>query len=133
MPHTKVRETMAMMKAIHAQESRAEALKKAAFVVERLRQMKLKNAAALVTQGIDDTLSYYGFRSEHWRRIRTNNPLERILREVRRRTQMVGSFPDSHAALMLVAARLRHVSGSKWGTRRYLDMDLLRHHLQEAS
>ena len=132
-PHTKVREVMAMMKAIHAQESRAEAKKKAAFVVERLRQMKLKNAALLVAEGIEDTLSYYAFPPEHWRRIRTNNPLERILREVRRRTQVVGSFPDGHAALMLVAARLRHVSGSKWGTRRYLDMDLLRHHLQQAS
>jgi transposase-like protein len=132
-PHTNVREVMAMMKAIHAQENRTEAKKKAAFVVERLQQMKLKNAALLVVDGIDDTLSYYGFPPEHWRRIRTNNPLERIIREVRRRTQVVGSFPDGHAALMLVAARLRHVSGSKWGTRRYLDMDLLRHHLQEAS
>ena len=130
---TQVRDVMAMLKAVHAQESRAEALKKAAFVIERLRQMKLKNAAAIVTDGIEDTLSYYAFPPEHWRRIRTNNPLERIIREVRRRTQVVGSFPDGHAALMLVAARLRHVSGSKWGTRRYLDMDLLRHHLQEAS
>jgi putative transposase len=101
--------------------------------VPKLRQMKLKNVALLVADGIDDTLSYYGFPPEHWRRIGTNNPLERILREVRRRTQVVGSFPDGHAALMLVAARLRHVSGSKWGTRRYLDMGLLRRHLQEAS
>ena len=52
--------------------------------------------------------------------------------EARRRTQVVDSFPDGRAAPMLVAARLRHVSGSKWGTRRYLDLDLLRHHLQEA-
>jgi putative transposase len=123
---------MAMLKAVHAQESRAEAKKKAAFVVERLRQMKLKNAAAIVSEGIEDTMSYYAFPPEHWRRIRTNNPLERIIREVRRRTRVVGSFPDGHAALMLVAARLRHVSGSKWGTRRYLDMTLLRNRFQEA-
>ena len=131
-PHTKVREVIAMIKAIHAQENRTEAKKKAAFVVERLRQLKLKNAALLVAEGIEDTLSYYRFPAEHWRRMRTNNPLERILREVRRGTQVVGSFPDSHAALMLVAARLRHVSGSKWGTRRYLDMTLLRGRFQEA-
>lgn len=62
-----------MMKAIHAQEDRAEALKKAAFVVERLRQMKLKNEALLVAEGLEDTLSYYAFPPEHWRRIRTNN------------------------------------------------------------
>ena len=38
---------------------------------------------------------------------------------------MVGAFPDGQSALMLVAARLRHVSGTKWGTRRYLTMDRL--------
>ena len=70
-------------------------------------------------------LSYYGFPAEHWRRIRTNNPLERIMKEVRRRTRVVGAFPDGESALMLVGARLRHVAGTKWGTRKYLDMDLI--------
>ena len=60
----------------------------------------------------------------HWIRIRTNNPLERLLREIRRRTRVVGSFPDGHSALMLSAARLRHIAGTKWGTRRYLTMEL---------
>ena len=73
----------------------------------------------------NETLAYYDFPSEHWRRIRTNNPLERILREVRRRTRVVGAFPDGNSALMLVAARLRHIAGTRWGTRRYLNMDLL--------
>ncbi len=58
-------------------------------------------------------------------RIRTNNPLERIIREIRRRTRVVGAFPDGHAALMLCAARLRHIAGTKWGTRRYLTMEPL--------
>jgi hypothetical protein len=43
----------------------------------------------------------------HWRQIRTNNPLERIIREIRRRTRVVGAFPDGHSALMLSAPRLR--------------------------
>ena len=60
---------------------------------------------------------------EHWRCLRTNNPLERLLREVRRRTRVVGAFPDGKSALMLAAARLRHVAGTKWGVRRYLDMN----------
>ena len=51
--------------------------------------------------------------------------LERIMKEIRRRTRVVGAFPDGKSALMLVAARLRHISGTKWGTRRYLDMDRL--------
>ena len=52
--------------------------------------------------------------------------MERINREVRRRTRVVAAFPDGQSALMLVAARLRHIAGTKWGTRRYLDMSRLR-------
>ncbi|MCC6971729.1 MAG: transposase [Phycisphaerales bacterium] len=66
------------------------------------------------------------FPREHWRCLRTNNPMERLNREVRRRTRVVGAFPDGQSALMLVAARLRHVAGTRWGTRRYLDMSRLR-------
>ena len=87
--------------------------------------MKLANAAKIVEEGAEETLSYYEFPSQHWRSIRTNNPLERIMREVRRRTRVVGAFPDGQSALMLVAARLRHIAGTKWGTRRYLNMDRL--------
>ena len=48
------------------------------------------------------------------------------MREIRRRTRVVGAFPDGRSALMLVAARLRHVAGTRWGTKRYLDMERLR-------
>jgi putative transposase len=125
-PKTKVKEVATMLKAIHAQENRQEARKKAQCVCEKLEKMKLKKAAKFVRDGIAETLSYYSFPAEHWQRIRTNNPLERILREVRRRTRVVGSFPDGQSALMLAAARLRHVAGTKWGTLRYLDVKLLK-------
>ena len=72
-----------------------------------------------------ETLSYYAFPQSHWRHLRTNNPLERIMKEIRRRTRVVGSFPDGESALMLVAARLRHVSGTRWGTRLYMNMQRL--------
>ena len=85
----------------------------------------MNEAAKKLEDSIHETLTYYNFPSEHWRRIRTNNPLERILREVRRRTRVVGAFPDGNSALMLVAARLRHIAGTRWGTRRYLNMELL--------
>ena len=62
---------------------------------------------------------------EHWLRIRTNNPLERIMREIRRRARVVGSFPGGPSALMLVAARLRHIAATRWGTRKYMDMERL--------
>jgi putative transposase len=53
------------------------------------------------------------------------------MREIRRRTRVVGAFPDGRSALMLVAARLRHIAGTRWGTKRYLDMERLREQGQE--
>ena len=88
--------------------------------------MKLPAAAQKIREGICETLTYYHFPSEHRRHIWTNNPLERLMREIRRRSRVVGCFPDGNSALMLAAARLRHISGTRWGTRRYMDMDHLR-------
>jgi transposase-like protein len=46
--------------------------------------------------------------------------------EIKRRTRVVGNFPDGESALMLAAARLRHIAGTRWGTRKYMDMERLR-------
>ena len=131
-PKSKVGEVAAMLKAIHAQEDREAALAKIGAVVEKLQAMKLRDAAACVAEGAEETLRYMKFPREHWRSLRTNNPLERLMREIRRRTRVVGAFPDGNSALMLVAARLRHVAGTKWGTRCYLDMERLRTQDREA-
>jgi transposase-like protein len=125
-PKSKVKTVAAMLKAIHAQEDREAALRKAEDVATKLKAMKLGKAAEIVREGVAETLSYMSFPTEHWRQIRTNNPLERIMREIRRRTRVVGAFPDGRSALMLVAARLRHIAGTRWGTKRYLDMQRLR-------
>jgi transposase-like protein len=119
-PSTKVREIAAMLKAIHASEDLAAAREKANRVIEKLRGLRLSRAAELVEMAVEETLTYYTFPEEHWRRIRTNNPLERILREIRRRTRVVGAFPDGQSALNLAAARLRHIAGTAWSTKRYL-------------
>lgn len=124
-PRPKMREVAAMLKAIHAAEDVQAAREKARQVVTKLRGHRLTKAAELVESGIEETLAYYGFPEEHWRRIRTNNPLERILREIRRRTRVVGAFPDGESALNLAAARLRHVAGTEWSTKRYLSMEFL--------
>jgi len=121
-PRSKVKVVAKMLKVIHAQESKAAAREKARAVVAALREMKLKEAAAKVEAGIDETLTYADFPSEHWMRIRTNNVLERLNREIRRRTRVVGTFPDGNSALMLVCARLRHVAGTQWGNKKYLNM-----------
>jgi transposase-like protein len=122
-PRGKVKDVALMLKAVHAQEDKDAARQKAAEVVKKLKGMRLEKAAKIVETGCDETLSYYDFPSTHWRHIRTNNPLERLNREIRRRTRVVGSFPDGHAALMLVAARLRYMAGQKWGMQRYMNME----------
>lgn len=130
-PRGRWKEVAAMLKAIHAQEDRPAAREKSEAVACKLESMRLGQAAQIVRSGVDETLSYMAFPREHWTRIRTNNMLERLMREIRRRTRVVGAFPDGHAALMLVAARLRHVAGSRWGTRQYMDMERLREHEHE--
>jgi putative transposase len=125
-PKRLTKDVAAMLKAIHAQEDRAAADQKVADVVEKLRTMKLNKAASCVESGASETLSYMYFPRAHWTRIRTNNTLERIMREIRRRTRVVGAFPDGNSALMLVAARLRHIASTKWGSRAYLDMNRLK-------
>jgi transposase-like protein len=124
-PKSRVKDVAAMLKAIHAQEDREAAREKVNLVVQKLKNMKLADASKIVEQGAEETLSYYDFPSQHWRSLRTNNPLERLMREIRRRTRVVGAFPDGQSALMLVAARLRHIAGSRWGTRQYLNMNRL--------
>lgn len=124
-PRGKAKEVAAMLKAIHAQENREESMKKAAAVVTKLREMRLGQAADLVESSAHETLTYMKFPREHWRMIRSNNLLERVMKEIRRRTRVVGAFPDGNSALMLVAARLRHIASSDWSDRRYLDMERL--------
>jgi transposase-like protein len=122
-PRGRMKEVSALLKAIHAQEDRKAMIEKIRAIARKLKDMKLSKAEEKVKDGALETLSYTHYPREHWRNIRTNNPLERILREVRRRTRVVGCFPDGQSALMLAAARLRHVAGTKWGTRRYINMD----------
>lgn len=121
-PSTKVREVSHMLKAIHAQENRQAAQEKADAVIAELRRQKLPRAAELIEESIGETLTYYAFPDAHWRKIRTNNPLERIMKEIRRRTKVVGAFPDGQSCLNLAAARLRHIAGGKWSTRKYMNM-----------
>jgi transposase-like protein len=121
-PRSKMSRVTKMLKAIHASEDKNAARIKAAQVVEKLKEMKLHQAAKKVEDGIEETITYMNFPLKHWTRIRTNNTIERLNREIRRRTRVVGTFPDGNSALMLVCARLRHVAGTQWGMKRYLNM-----------
>ena len=119
-PKSKVKNVAKMLKAIHAQESKKASREQAASVVAELKAMKLPEAAKKVADGIEETLTYCDFPSEHWTKIRTNNVIERMNREIRRRTRVVGAFPDGNSALMLVCARLRHVAGTQWGSKKHM-------------
>ena len=131
-PKSKAKIVAKMLKAIHAQENKKASREKAKAVVAELRAMKLKEAAKKVEDGIEETLTYCDFPSEHWTRIRTNNVIERLNREIRRRTRVVGTFPDGNSALMLVYARLRHVAGTQWGNKKYMNMKHLEAALDDA-
>ena len=132
-PKSKVKLVAKMLKAIHAQESKKAAREKAKAVVAELRAMKLREAADKVEHGVEETLTYCDFPSEHWTKIRTNNVIERLNREIRRRTRVVGAFPDGNSALMLVCARLRHVAGTQWGSKKYMSMKHLEVFSQDIS
>ena len=102
-------------------------------MVAELRRQRMTKAATLVEESIAETLTYSAFPDIHWRKIRTNNPLERIMKEIRRRTRVVGAFPDGQSCLNLAAARLRHIAGSNWATRKYMNMAPLQEEQAETT
>jgi transposase-like protein len=124
-PRKRGKEIGAKLKAIFAQEDREACLKKAEEVICFLQDNKMRSAANTLENGIREALTYTDYPHEHWLKIRSNNGIERINREIRRRTNAVGAFPDGNSALMLVCARLRFVSASEWGVKTYLNMERL--------
>ena len=87
--------------------------------------MKLAKAAKKVKGEIEETLAYMDFPTQHWTRIRTYNAIERLNREIKRRTKAIDVFSDGQSALILVCARLRHIAATTWGARHYMNMDHL--------
>ena len=106
-------------------KAKSQLEKRLLLVAQQLCEMKLSAAAQKVEESIEETLTYMDYPTEHWNRIRTNNTIERVNREIKRRTKAIGAFPDGQSALMLVCARLRHVTASNWETKRYLNMNHL--------
>ena len=125
----------AALKAVFAQESREDALAKAGTVAAKMETRRLKAAANCLREGIGETTTYLlsEFPVNHRTKLRTNNMIERLNREIRRRTRVVGGFPDGNSALMLVCARIRYVTANSWSDRRYMDMSRLDDNLQSAA
>ena len=125
----------AALKPIFARENRESAMAKAGTVAGEMEERKLKAAANCLREGVGETTTYLlpEFPANHRIKLRTNNMIERLNKEIRRRTRVVGSFPDSNSALMLVCARIRYVTSRSWLDRRYMDMSRLDDNLGAAA
>lgn len=119
---TRRKAAASMLKAIHAQESREAYTRKAEETEEELESVRLGAAARTVRDGLSETLTYTEFPPEHRLRIGTNNGIECINHEIRRRTRVVETFSDGNSALTLVTARLKYIVEHERGKRRHLDM-----------
>jgi putative transposase len=85
---------------------------------------RFPKAVSVFEAGIEDTLTYLRYPGSHHARIRTTNMLERLFREVKRRTRVVGVFPNEASASTL-ATEIALRSSEQWALKRYLTMDAL--------
>ena len=99
----------AALRTIFAQQDRQAAGVQLAEVVQAM-QRRWPKAAELLAQAEDDILAYMAFPAELWTRIYSTNPLERLNKEVKRRTNVVGVFPDGGSVIRLVGAVLLEIA-----------------------
>ncbi|GAB3977322.1 hypothetical protein GCM10029978_066720 [Actinoallomurus acanthiterrae] len=113
-----------MVRTIFDQPATEEVAAQHARVVDSL-QAKYPDAAAHLDEARDDLLAFTGFPREIWRQIWSNNPQERLNKEIRRRTDVVGIFPDRGAIIRLVGAVLMEQTDEWTEARRYMGLEFL--------
>ena len=114
----------AMLKTIFAQETKAEAEKQWQVVADALRE-KNEGLARMMDASREDVLAYMDFPREHWAQIASTNPLERLNKEIKRRSNVVGIFPNDEAIIRLVGALMLEQNDEWAVARRYMALESL--------
>ena len=115
-----------LVRSIFEQPDRDTTWSQLGDVVERLNSTGFTDAATFVLDAADDILAFAAFPTEHWPKIRSNNPQERLNKEIRRRTDVVGIFPNRNAVIRLVGAILAEQSDEWAITKRYMSAESLK-------
>ena len=120
----------AAIRTVFAQPDREAARQQLAEVVRAMCK-RWPRAAEILERAEDDILAYMAFPRKHWTRIYSTNPLERLNKEVKRRTQVVGVFPDQPSVIRLTGAILMEID-DEWQAdgRRYFSLETMRELLQ---
>jgi len=111
-----------MVRTIFAQPDAATVREQHARIVDQL-ETRFPDAAALLEEAGPDLLAFTGFPKEHWRQLWSNNSLERLNKEIRRRTDVIGIFPNRPAVIRLVGAVLAEQNDEWAVARRYMSAD----------
>jgi transposase-like protein len=113
-----------LVRSIFEQPDAATTWAQHARVVEQLQE-RFGDAADMLADAAGDILAFTAFPKEHWRQIRSNNPQERLNKELRRRTDVIGIFPNRAAVIRLVGAVLAEQHDEWAVARRYMSADSL--------
>jgi len=113
-----------MLKTIFAQEAKVEAEAQWEIVADALREKQPK-LGGLMDSSRDDVLAYMAFPREHWTQIASTNPLERVNREVKRRSDVIGIFPNDEAIVRLVGVLMLETNDEWAVARRYMSLETL--------
>ena len=115
-----------LVRSIFEQPDRDATWNQLGDVVDRLTQAGFNDIAVVLLDAADDILAFSAFPAEHWPKIRSNNPQERLNKEIRRRTDVVGIFPNRAAVIRLVGALLAEQTDEWAIAKRYMSAETLK-------
>jgi transposase-like protein len=121
-----------LVRSIFEQPDRDATWSQLGIVVSKLTEAGFTDVALYLLDAADDVLAFSAFPPEHWPKIRSNNPQERLNKEIRRRTDVVGIFPNRAAVIRLVGAVLAEQSDEWLVAKRYMSIESLKSPRRDA-